>query len=176
LDRICWDDYFMGLTLFISRKSKDSSTRHGCLLVDKNNKAISFGYNGTPSSCKESLLSHERPDKYLVYIHGESNALISANSKTEGCKAFISGHPCIRCLCLLMQAGIKEIIYGPIKSKNPESPHFKESENKIVKNLLDGYDLILREWKPKNLNLLIEEFKSVINILEENYKTIDIPF
>lgn len=169
MDRICWDDYFIGLTLFISRKSRDDSTRHGCLLIDKNNKVISFGYNGTPANCKENLLPHARPDKYLVYIHSEANALISANSKMNGCRAYISGHPCVRCLCLLMQAGIKEIIYGPIKSKNPNSPHFNESENKIIKNLLDGQDIILREWKPNNLNLLIEEFKSVVDILEKSY-------
>lgn len=166
MERINWDDYFMGLTLLISRKSKDV-TRHGCLIIDKNNKAVSFGYNGIPMGCKEELLPHTRPDKYLVYVHSESNALISANSKIEGCKAFISGHPCVRCLCLLMQAGIKEIIYGPIKSKSAESPHFNESENKIIKNLLNGYDIILREWKPNNLNLLIEEFKFVIELLRQ---------
>ena len=50
-DYISWDEYFMGIALISSFRSKDPNTQVGACIVDKNNKIIGIGYNGFPIGC-----------------------------------------------------------------------------------------------------------------------------
>ena len=45
---ITWDEYFMGIAILSSLRSKDPSTQVGACIVDKDNKVVSIGYNGMP--------------------------------------------------------------------------------------------------------------------------------
>ena len=48
-DYINWDEYFMGIALLSSQRSKDPSTQVGACIVNDENKIISVGYNGAPT-------------------------------------------------------------------------------------------------------------------------------
>ena len=72
-----WDKYFMEIAEAVSMKSKDPSSKMGCVIVDKNKRVVSTGYNGLVQGSQESKLTlSERPMKYYFAIHSEMNALI----------------------------------------------------------------------------------------------------
>ena len=53
---ISWDEYFMGIALLSSMRSKDPSTQVGACIVSDDNKIMSVGYNGFPRGCSNGIL------------------------------------------------------------------------------------------------------------------------
>jgi dCMP deaminase len=101
---------------FVATKSKDKSTKCGCVLV-RNKAVISSGYNGLCSGMKYTGKEEERPYKYLVMEHAERNSVFLAaknGNATGGCIAYITGPPCCDCARALVQAGICQVIV-PVK-------------------------------------------------------------
>lgn len=170
MDRICWDDYFSIMALLISCRSSDHSTRHGAVAIDQKNRLLGIGFNGTPRGCQENLIPQTRPEKYNFYIHAESNLIMNCNSNLQDAKVYVTGHPCLNCLGLLIQKGIKEVVYGPVKSTNKESPNTIEHINNLKEILLTNQNIILREWQPNNLNLILSELSNLTNLIKENYQ------
>ena len=113
-----WEVLWMTLAFQVSQRSKDPSTRHGCILVDDNNKLISMGYNSFPRDCLDETMPTTRPEKYKVMIHSEINAIANATDRRElvGATAYITGHPCPQCFGAMVNAGISSIICGPVGS------------------------------------------------------------
>lgn len=107
-----WNDYYINIAKTVAQKSKDPSSKVGCVIVDRNNEPVSFGFNGFVRKSKEDLMTFERPLKYNLTIHAEMNALIFAKQDLSGCKAYITHGPCDNCLKHLLQAGVTEIFYG----------------------------------------------------------------
>jgi dCMP deaminase len=93
----------------------------GALIV-KNNTIISDGFNGTPSGfeneCEEAVCNddgsfREYKTKWYV-LHAESNALAKVAKSTqssEGATLYITYSPCTDCSKLILQAGIKRVVY-----------------------------------------------------------------
>lgn len=52
-DYISWDEYFMGVALLASQRSKDPSTQVGACIVNDDNRIMSVGYNGFPRGCSD---------------------------------------------------------------------------------------------------------------------------
>ena len=52
-DYISWDEYFMGIAMLSSYRSKDPNTQVGACIVSADNKILSMGYNGFPSGCSD---------------------------------------------------------------------------------------------------------------------------
>lgn len=111
---LTWDEYFINIAEQVAKKSKDPSTKTGCVIVDSKKRPVSFGYNGFIAGCNESKMSQERPIKYNLVLHGEMNAIIFSRRDLEGCTLYSLYAPCDNCLKHIIQAGIKKIIY-----KNP---------------------------------------------------------
>ena len=109
-----WDEYFISIAEQVATKSKDPSTKTGCVIVDEKHRPVSFGYNGFIAGCDESKMTNERPMKYHLVIHAEMNALMFAKRDLENCILYTLYAPCENCLKHILQAGIKKIIY-----KNP---------------------------------------------------------
>ena len=53
---LSWDEYFMLQAMMASFKSKDPSTKVGCVIVDQNNRQVTMGYNGFVAGIDESQL------------------------------------------------------------------------------------------------------------------------
>jgi hypothetical protein len=70
-DYLIWEDYFMSIALLSAKRSKDPSTQVGACIVNNDNKIVSIGYNGMPTSCNDDLLpwgkhsDNELENKYL---------------------------------------------------------------------------------------------------------------
>ena len=109
-----WKEYFNQLAHTVSIKSKDPSTKVGCVIVDKENRVLSQGDNGFVAGSDESKLTWARPMKYQLVIHAELNALLFARQNLSGSVAYITHAPCDACLKHLLQVGIKEIYYKDV--------------------------------------------------------------
>lgn len=117
MDRLSWDEYFMGIALLSAKRSKDPSTQVGACIVDQDNKVVSIGYNGMPRNCDDSQLTWEKGEgldsKYLYVCHAEFNAILNTRdgSQLKGCKVYVTLFPCNECAKAIIQTGIKKIIY-----------------------------------------------------------------
>lgn len=109
--RLSWERYFINIAKETATKSKDPSSKVGCVIVDKDKRVVSSGFNGFVAGCDEHYMSQERPLKYHQVIHAEMNALIFSRKDVYGCKIYTTHGPCDNCLKHLLQAGIKEIYY-----------------------------------------------------------------
>jgi dCMP deaminase len=121
-DRISKDDYFMKIAEVVSLRSTCIKRKVGAVLV-KDSHILSTGYNGAPSgfshcttdTCiRQNLKSGENPE-LCRGIHAEVNCIIQAaihGTSILGDTTLYSTHfPCMSCLKLLINAGIKRIVY-----------------------------------------------------------------
>ena len=110
-----WDATFLGLAERFARRSKDPSTKVGCVIVGPDREVRSMGYNGLPRGVEDLAERMERPAKYLWTSHAEENAVAQAariGVSLKGCTAYITHLPCSRCARTLIQAGITDIVCG----------------------------------------------------------------
>ena len=83
-------------------------------LVVKDKMIISDGYNGTPSGFENVCEDDNNVTKPYV-LHAEANAitkLARSNNNSDGATIYITASPCIECAKLIIQAGIKRVVYG----------------------------------------------------------------
>lgn len=83
-------------------------------LVVKNKMIISDGYNGTPSGFENQCEDENNVTKSYV-LHAEANAitkLARSNNNSENATLYVTASPCIECSKLIIQAGIKRVVYG----------------------------------------------------------------
>ena len=107
-----WDFRFLDMAALIANWSKDPSTKVGAVIVDKNNRVISLGYNGLPSSVPDDPeILNNRFEKYKYIIHAETNAILTANSSVKDCSVYTFPFlPCTNCASMVIQAGITRVV------------------------------------------------------------------
>ena len=84
----------------------------GALLV-KDKMIISDGYNGTPSGF-ENICEEENNKSKPYVLHAEANAITKvakSNNSSDGAKLYVTSSPCLECSKLIIQAGIKRVIF-----------------------------------------------------------------
>ena len=83
-------------------------------LVVKNKMIISDGYNGTPSGF-ENIGEDEAGVTKPYVLHAEANAitkLARSGNNSEDSTLYVTASPCIECAKLIIQAGIRRVVYG----------------------------------------------------------------
>ena len=111
-----WDEYFMRIADVVASKSKDPSSKNGCVIVDEKHRPVSFGYNGMLQGADESKMTlTERPMKYYFAIHSEMNALLFAHRDVSGCTLYNKMATCENCLKYCLQAGITRFVYAQLR-------------------------------------------------------------
>ena len=83
-------------------------------IVVKDNRIISDGYNGTPSGFENVCEDEGNVTKPYV-LHAEANAitkLARSHNNSDGSTIYITASPCIECAKLIIQSGIKRVVYG----------------------------------------------------------------
>lgn len=121
-DRFNMQQLFIIFTKLLSYKSACAKTRQAALIV-KNNRIISFGYNGPPENAinciaykenGEQICGKDSAGSCLLGIHAEQNAIAFASKNgisIENCEMYITESPCIHCARLLSNSGINKIYY-----------------------------------------------------------------
>lgn len=85
----------------------------GAIIV-KNKMIISDGYNGTPSGF-ENVCEDENDVTKPYVLHAEANAITKvarSNNSSEGATLYVTSSPCIECAKLIIQAGVKRVVYA----------------------------------------------------------------
>ncbi len=145
--RISKDDYFMKIAEVVSERSTCIKRKVGAVLI-KDSHILSTGYNGSPSgfrhctseTClRQNLKSGEKPE-LCRGVHAEINCIIQAamhGTSIKGITTLYTTHfPCISCLKLVINAGIKRIVYK--KGYN--------MENKVKEDLLNESKLNVQKY------------------------------
>lgn len=114
---INWDEYFMGIALLSSERSKDPNTQVGACIADTEHKVVSVGYNGMPIGISDEDLPWEKGNdiesKYLYVCHAEFNAILNTRNgaSLKGCSIYATLFPCNECAKAIVQSGIKEVVF-----------------------------------------------------------------
>lgn len=119
LNHINWDDYFATFAIMTSLRSKDPDRQVGAVIVSKDNRILSTGYNGAPIGINDDAMPWNKEGgflntKYAYVVHAELNAILGYNndkSLLKGAKIYTTLFPCNECMKAIIQSGITEIIY-----------------------------------------------------------------
>jgi len=119
-----WNEYFMEIARLVSRRSTCLRRKVGAILV-KDKEILSTGYNGAPKGlkhcvdlggCLREQLKVPSGERHEICrgVHAEQNAIVQASVfgvSISGATLYTTTFPCVICAKLLVNAGIKNIIY-----------------------------------------------------------------
>lgn len=122
VSRPSWDKYFGDIATLVSKRSTCLRRKVGAVVV-KHRRVLATGYNGTPSGithceitgCLREKLGIPSGQRHELCrgLHAEQNALLQASLygvSLEGASLYCTTQPCIICVKMLINAGIKEVV------------------------------------------------------------------
>ncbi|XP_065810950.1 deoxycytidylate deaminase-like isoform X2 [Labrus bergylta] len=128
--------YFMAVALLAAKRSEDPNTQVGACIVNQENKIVGIGHNQMPNGCD--------------VCHAELNAIMNTNgADVKGCSMYVTLFPCNECAKLIIQRGIKEVIY--LSDMYEDRDEFKAS-----RKMLEVAGIELRQFKPKATEIVID--------------------
>jgi len=154
-DYLSWDEYFMGVAMLSSYRSKDPNTQVGACIVNDHNKIMSVGYNGFPTGCSDDEFPWAREGdaydtKYPYVCHAELNAILNnAGANLACCRIYVALFPCNECAKAIIQSGIREVVY--LSDKYADTPMTKAS-----KRMFHAAGVKLTKLEPKRSEIVID--------------------
>lgn len=127
--RLSLDDWLYGFTLLVSLRSTCAKVKQGAVLVSKDNRILSTGYNGPRSkdiNCTDFKTQEEafhfcgknENNSCAKAIHAEHNALLNfkkyfkeSELDLSECTLYCTSSPCLSCAKLIVESGIKNVVY-----------------------------------------------------------------
>jgi len=153
-DYISWEDYFMGVAILASMRSKDPGTQVGCCIVGEDKIILSTGYNGFPKGCSDDEYPWEREGetnctKYPFVVHAEMNAILNAGGKSlRGATVYTTLFPCNDCAKAIIQSGISRVVYL--------SDKYADSDSTIAsKRMMDSAGVVYVAHEPQHKEVLL---------------------
>ncbi|KAF8820099.1 cytidine and deoxycytidylate deaminase zinc-binding region domain-containing protein [Cardiosporidium cionae] len=149
LFRPSWDFYFMKMAFLASWRSSCLKRRVGAVVV-RDNRVVSTGYNGTPSTmqncndggcirCANSSVTEGQHLDTCVCIHAETNALLEAGrAGCYGSYLYVTCTPCLSCCKHIIQVGIKQVIYGTVYGEGFGAEAFLRSSRVTMRCLFEN--------------------------------------
>ena len=123
---ITWDQYFMGVAKLSAMRSKDPITQVGACIVNDRRRIIGIGYNGFPRGVDDDNFPWDKDgdwldSKYPYVVHAEPNAILNATVPLDDATLYVTLFPCNECAKLIVQSGIREVVYLEDKYHEKES-------------------------------------------------------
>ena len=141
--RPSWDEYFLSIAHLVSKRSTCLRRKVGAVLV-KEKRILATGYNGAPSGIKHCAKTGCLREKLKVPsgerhelcrgLHAEQNALLQAalhGVSAESAKIYATTQPCIICVKMLINAGIKEVVIAGRYPDKMARDFLKEAKVKV---------------------------------------------
>lgn len=123
MERPSWEEYFMDIAQLVARRSTCMRRQVGAVMVKEKN-ILATGYNGTPkgithcdvTGCLREQLKVPSGQRHELCrgLHAEQNAIIQAAShgvNISEATLYCTNSPCIICTKMLINAGIREVVY-----------------------------------------------------------------
>ena len=133
MNRPTFHEVYMQVAYAISQRATCPDRKVGCVLIDKDFRVLSTGYNGVPSGVKHCTLENPCPGRsgdHCHAIHAEQNALLQCPDTRLVSIAYVTTSPCLTCAKLLSNTNCRVIIYDEAKHYNNEIKDFWESSGK----------------------------------------------
>ncbi len=125
MERVSKNNYYLDIAQTVSERSTCLRRRFGAIIV-KNDVIVSTGYNGAPrgrlncneiGSCYRDSLGIPKGERYELCrsVHAEANAITKvakSNNSSEGATLYVTDAPCMECSKLIIQAGIRRVVYN----------------------------------------------------------------
>lgn len=145
---ITWDQYFMGVAVLASKRSKDPVTQTGAVIVDSDKKIVSIGYNGFPIGCKDdefpwddSSAPFSLESKHMYVVHSELNAILNAHgANLVGDIMYTTLFPCAECAKAIINVGISRIVFLDIK--------YNKTYTEAAKRMFNAANVHYTQYKP----------------------------
>jgi dCMP deaminase len=124
-----WDLRFLKMAKEVSEWSKDPSTQVGAVIVDRDRRPVSFGYNGFAKDVEDTPERlNDREIKYALTVHAEMNAMLFAEKSLAGCTLYTWPFmPCAKCAGPIIQSRIARIV-APVNDNPRWVDSFKLSK------------------------------------------------
>ncbi len=169
---LSWEEYYMGIALLASMRSKDPHNQIGACIVDEEeHQILSIGYNGLTKGMNDDLFdwlstgeatNNKKHIKDYYVIHAERNAILnfSGDKKIlQGKTLYVTWSPCTECIKEIIQVGISKIIYL--------REYSKKDLIEIGNIMLNCADVIIEPYNKKR-EISKEEFaKTTANIQQK---------
>ncbi len=149
-DRPSWDDYFMSITAAVAARTTCRRQKVGAVLV-REKRLLTTGYNGAPTGFRHCLeqgclreqagIQSGQRQELCRGLHAEQNALLQAalhGVSVKGAVLYSTLEPCITCAKMLINAGIREVVYRDQYSDQMAREFFEEG------------GVIRRQWIPES--------------------------
>lgn len=148
---INWDEYFMGVALLSAMRSKDPTTQVGACIVNSKKRIVGIGYNGFPIGVEDDVFPWRNDgdwldNKYPYVVHAEPNAILNSTVSLDNATIYVTLFPCNECAKLVIQSGIKEIVYL-------EDKYHDEKEFVASRRMLDSAGVVYRQMKPIDIKV-----------------------
>ncbi len=153
-DYISWDEYFMGIAVLSSMRSKDPNTQVGACIVSPEKKIIGVGYNGFPIGCSDDELPWAREGewietKYPYVCHAELNAILNSPvSSLRGATLYVALFPCNECAKAIIQTGIRKVVYLSDKYRDTDA-------TKASRRMMESAGIELMQLVPEKKELTL---------------------
>nr|CAI5866774.1 unnamed protein product [Callosobruchus analis] len=155
-DYLEWQEYFMAIAFLAAKRSKDPCTQVGACIVNDDNVIVGIGYNGMPKGCHDDAFSWAKTsedtleNKHLYVCHAELNAILNKNcADIKGCTIYVALFPCNECAKVIIQSGIKEVVYMSDK-------HAHKFSTVASKKMFDSANVKYRQFTPKKNKIVID--------------------
>jgi dCMP deaminase len=126
--RPSWEEYFLELAKTAALRADCTRSKVGAVLVDRDNRILSVGYNGAPAgapgcltknACPRGMLSYEELpplsgnyNQNCIAIHAERNAILYADpEKRIGSTLYVTRSPCRDCQLLALASGVTRFVW-----------------------------------------------------------------
>jgi len=117
-----WHDRWMAEAGNIATWSKDPRTKVGAVAVKERHRLMD-GYNGLPAGVIDDPCRMLPDAKYDWTLHAEANVIAKAAKhgvSLDGATVYVTHKPCCQCAALLINAGVRSIIYGDGRTNMPD--------------------------------------------------------
>ncbi|WP_455498266.1 deoxycytidylate deaminase [Coprobacter sp.] len=107
------DKRYIRMALIWAENSYCKRRKVGALIV-KEKMIISDGYNGTPAGF-ENVCEDESDHTFPYVLHAEANAITKvarSNNSSDGATLYVTSSPCIECAKLIIQSGIRRVVFS----------------------------------------------------------------
>ena len=128
---LSWEDFFMGVAVLSSKRSKDPISPTGACIVDKQQRIVGIGYNGFPRGCSDDVFPWttgatnddedlpwlHTPEPYMC--HAVTNAILNKCSHdVEGCSLYVTQYPCSDCAKMIIQSRISKVVVRKVEDSS----------------------------------------------------------
>jgi len=151
---ISWDEYFMGIAVLSSMRSKDPDSQVGAAIRSPENILLGTGYNGLPYGYNDDEFEWSREggilvNKYGPVVHAELNSILNSIGNLKDCIIYSFLFPCHECAKPIIQKKFSEVVYLSDKYNGTDS-------NILAKRMFREAEIKTRQYIPKNKQLILD--------------------